>query len=210
MAHMNLVKQVCSYFNAKKGRGVELTTEEQTMLLQAENLKGTYVISSLNFDDIKDKMGITEPLPEHIMEIIAKKMGDDYCEQLFWEHLPVITEIVVANYRKAEEEKKKAQLRTRWNNAYSDINEMADQNIRILKEWLLTQPGQEHTFPEGSEVETTFYGDGYYMAKVKSVEVDGYGDLVLHTNIGLTDEQDGDFTYNTIADILAVIMPPQA
>ena len=100
MAHMDLVKQVYNYFNAKKGQGIELTTEEQTMLLSAENLKDTFVISALSFDDIKDKMeNIAEPLPECVMETIAKKMGEDYCEQLFWEHLPTITNIVLENYR---------------------------------------------------------------------------------------------------------------
>lgn len=211
MAHMDLVKQVYNYFNAKKGQGIELTTEEQTMLLSAENLKDTFVVSALSFDDIKDSMeNMTEPLPECVMETIAKKMGEDYCEQLFWEHLPTITNIVLENYRKAQAEKQKNQIKTRWENNFSDINEITDQGKRILKEWLYNQPDQTYTFPEGMEVETTFYGDGYYLAKVKTIEVDGYGDLVLHTNIGITDEQDGDFTYSTITDILAVIMPLQA
>ena len=102
MAHSDLVKLVISHFNAKANQGIELTTEEATMLCMAEHLKNGYVISVLSPDDIAECTKYKEPLPEKVMEKIAQKMGGDYCEQLFWEHLPVITDIVVKMFKESE------------------------------------------------------------------------------------------------------------
>mgnify|MGYP001767055310 CR=1 FL=1 len=34
------------------------------------------------------------------MEVIARKLADDYCEQLFWSSLEIITEYVLNNKKK--------------------------------------------------------------------------------------------------------------
>ena len=33
-------------------------------------------------------------ITDGMMREIARKMADDYCEQLFWDHLPIIAEYV--------------------------------------------------------------------------------------------------------------------
>ena len=88
-------KKVFAYFNAKQESGGTLTDEERELMMEAEGNIGYFKITSLHFDDLQKATGIVNPLPDNIMEIIAEKMGEDYCEQLFWEHLPTITNIVL-------------------------------------------------------------------------------------------------------------------
>lgn len=59
----------------------------------------TFVISSLHRDDILDIPEMSwvkkEQLTDEVMERIASKLGDDYCEQLFWQSLEIITKHVL-------------------------------------------------------------------------------------------------------------------
>ena len=63
---------------------------------QAE--EGFFPITSVHRDDIKEALRLTDEqaarITDHMMREIAHKMADDYCEQLFWEHLPIIAEFV--------------------------------------------------------------------------------------------------------------------
>jgi hypothetical protein len=34
-------------------------------------------------------------ITDDMMQEIARKMADDYCEQLFWDHLPIIVKMVL-------------------------------------------------------------------------------------------------------------------
>jgi hypothetical protein len=34
-------------------------------------------------------------ITDDMMQEIARKMADDYCERLFWDHLPIIDKIVL-------------------------------------------------------------------------------------------------------------------
>ena len=88
-------KKVFAYFANKQNDGIELTDEERYLMLEAEGKLNAFVITSLCFDDLKQATGIKNPLPDDIMDIISDKMAEDYCEQLFWEHLPTITDIVL-------------------------------------------------------------------------------------------------------------------
>ena len=59
---------------------------------------GFYPITSVHRDDIKGVLCLTDEqaarITNDMMRQIAKKMADDYCDQLFWEHLPLIVEHV--------------------------------------------------------------------------------------------------------------------
>jgi hypothetical protein len=51
-------------------------------------------ITSIHRDDLEHAGFDASQVDDAIMEHLAYKMADDYCEQLFWEHLPIIAEIV--------------------------------------------------------------------------------------------------------------------
>lgn len=60
---------------------------------------------------------------------------------------------------------------------------------------------------EPFKVETTFYGEGYYTAEIERVWIDEKEDeLVIDTNIGEVRELDGDYTNDTILDILCAVI----
>ena len=60
---------------------------------------------------------------------------------------------------------------------------------------------------EPFKVETTFYGEGYYTAEVERVWIDKKEDeLVIDTNLGEVREFDGDYTNDTILDILCTVI----
>jgi len=48
--------------------------------------------------DIKEALHLSDEqaakITDGMMREIARKMADDYCEQLFWDHLPIIAEYV--------------------------------------------------------------------------------------------------------------------
>ena len=51
-------------------------------------------ITSVHRDDLEYAGFDASQIDDAAMEHLACKMADDYCEQLFWEHLPIIAEIV--------------------------------------------------------------------------------------------------------------------
>jgi len=59
---------------------------------------GFFPITSVHRMDIKEALHLTDEqvarLTDDMMRDIARKMANDYCEQLFWEHLPIIAEYV--------------------------------------------------------------------------------------------------------------------
>lgn len=56
--------------------------------------KENFQITSVSREDLIMVGFDTVNVTDEQMEQLASKMADDYCEQLFWEHLPVIAEIV--------------------------------------------------------------------------------------------------------------------
>lgn len=74
----------------------EVNTSNQVIRIIED--KQSFAISSLSRDDLKkivpnDK--IRNSIPDYFMERIASKLGDDYCEQLFWSSLKIIAEYVL-------------------------------------------------------------------------------------------------------------------
>ena len=63
------------------------------------NEDGFFNITSVHRDDIKAAMHLSDPqmskISDDIMQEIARKMADGYCEELFWDHLPIIVKIVL-------------------------------------------------------------------------------------------------------------------
>lgn len=67
-----------------------------------EKNDGFFNITAVHRDDIQFAMNWPEDqvnqITDDMMRKIARKMADDYCEQLFWDHLPVIVEFVLENH----------------------------------------------------------------------------------------------------------------
>ena len=59
-----------------------------------EQKKEFFEISSLSREDLEEKGFDTSNVSDETMEKLASKMGDDYCEQLFWDHLVSFAEIM--------------------------------------------------------------------------------------------------------------------
>ena len=59
---------------------------------------GFFPITSVHRLDIKEALHLTDEqvaiITDCMMRDIARKMANDYCEQLFWDHLPIIAEYV--------------------------------------------------------------------------------------------------------------------
>ena len=59
---------------------------------------GFFPITSVHRLDVKEALHLTDAqvarFTDGMMRDIARKMADDYCEQLFWDHLPIIAEYV--------------------------------------------------------------------------------------------------------------------
>ena len=78
--------KVARYF-AKKSTEGKLTPEEQAIHEQAISCKDLYPISCVTVDDLEGAGIETDNITRKQMQCLAKKMGDDYHEQLFWHHL---------------------------------------------------------------------------------------------------------------------------
>jgi len=57
-----------------------------------EHDEGYFEISSLHRDDLKSIGYDTSQVDDSVMKTLASKLGDDYCEQLFWNSLPIIAD----------------------------------------------------------------------------------------------------------------------
>jgi hypothetical protein len=59
---------------------------------------GFFPITSVHRLDIKEVLHLTDEqvakITDGMMREIARKMANDYCEQLFWDHLPIIAAYV--------------------------------------------------------------------------------------------------------------------
>ncbi len=53
-----------------------------------------FKITSVHRDDLEQAGFDASLVDDATMEHLASKMADDYCEQLFWDQLPIIAEIM--------------------------------------------------------------------------------------------------------------------
>ena len=78
--------------------------------------------------------------------------------------------------------------------------------LKLLKDYI-RKYGEIDWTEEECKIETTFYGDGYYTAEIHRVSIDEKDDeLIIGTNIGNVCEFDGDFTNDTLLDILCSVI----
>ena len=54
--------------------------------------EGYYEISSLHRNDLESIGYDTSKVDDSIMKTLASKLGSDYCDQLFWNSLPIIAD----------------------------------------------------------------------------------------------------------------------
>lgn len=55
-------------------------------------MKESFVITSVSREDLKALGYDTSEVSDEKMEYLAKKMANDYCEQLFWTSLDILAE----------------------------------------------------------------------------------------------------------------------
>ena len=55
-------------------------------------MKDSFVISEVSREDLEELGFDTSEVSDETMEKLAGKLGDDYCEQLFWTSLKIIAE----------------------------------------------------------------------------------------------------------------------
>lgn len=81
-----LIDDLRVYFEAKSS----LTQEEQTLLNRLQD--GYFPITSVHRDDLASKGFDVRKISDGDMRELAKKMANDYCEQLFWDSMEIIAE----------------------------------------------------------------------------------------------------------------------
>lgn len=55
-------------------------------------MKDSFVISEVSREDLEEVGFDTSKVSDETMEKLAGKLGDDYCEQLFWNSLKITAE----------------------------------------------------------------------------------------------------------------------
>ena len=83
-----LINDLRIYFNK-----IENPTEEEKRFIQLLN-EGYFPITSVHRNDLESKGFDVKRISDSDMEELADKMADDYCEQLYWESLEIIAEIL--------------------------------------------------------------------------------------------------------------------
>lgn len=85
--HYDLAKAVVEYFQKKQADGIQLSAEESTIFNLAQNNITPYPVVCLSKDDLEAKGFDTTDVTDNQMKYMARKMGDNMVEQLFWETL---------------------------------------------------------------------------------------------------------------------------
>ena len=83
-----LLNKLIEYFEQKETR-----TEQENYILN--ELKGRltfFYITSVSRDDLGGVGFDVSNVDDATMETLARKMSDDYCEQLFWTSMEIIAE----------------------------------------------------------------------------------------------------------------------
>lgn len=79
-----LLDDLRGYFESKPS----LTETEQSLLDRLNS--GYFPITSIHRDDLAGKGFDASLISDDTMKYLARKMGDDYCEQLFWSSMEII------------------------------------------------------------------------------------------------------------------------
>lgn len=69
------------------------TSEGVAMLHEiSERENGYFEITEIHRDDLADRGFDTDQITDEQMSRLADKMGDDYCEQLFWSSMEILAD----------------------------------------------------------------------------------------------------------------------
>jgi hypothetical protein len=101
----------------KNGEAERYTPEEFAELTNNENFcdvsnwirvmdddEGFFEISLLHRDDLEHIGYDTSRTDDSVMKKLASKLGDDYCEQLFWNSLPIIADALGIPQKESREQ----------------------------------------------------------------------------------------------------------
>lgn len=86
-----LQKEVYNYFHGKTDR----TDAEQALFKKLEFEMGYFQVTAAHRDDLRFKGFDVSNVSDGDMKLLARKMADDYCEQLFWPSMEIIAEVSV-------------------------------------------------------------------------------------------------------------------
>lgn len=74
---------------------IELTLEQLTQIVDAmPSVSGYFPITSVSREDLNDAGFESDNVDDATMMRLASKMGDDYCEQLYWNSLDIIARFI--------------------------------------------------------------------------------------------------------------------
>jgi hypothetical protein len=83
-----LLEELIKYFSEIKNPD----DEEKQLLMQLESEKPYFKITSVSREDLKQAGFDVSEVSDADMYTLARKMADDYCEQLFWTSLGILAE----------------------------------------------------------------------------------------------------------------------
>lgn len=66
-------------------------------------MKESFVITEVSREDLEELGYDTSEVSDETMEYLAKKLANDYCEQLFWTSLDIIAEYMDIPKKKLNE-----------------------------------------------------------------------------------------------------------
>jgi len=81
-----------SYGDFVDGRDPDTVSDLTFMFCDLEKAGGSFSISRLSREDLEQKGFDTSNVDDDTMQRLADKLGEDYCEQLFWESLEILAE----------------------------------------------------------------------------------------------------------------------
>lgn len=85
----DLLDDMKAYFDAKEN------PTEQERQLQRRLSGGYFPITAVHRDDLQDAGFDTDKISNADMKKLARKMADDYCEQLFWSSMEIIADEIL-------------------------------------------------------------------------------------------------------------------
>lgn len=83
-----LIENLHQYFEQK----VNKNEEEHRFLNELIGELPYFNVTSVSREDLESKGFNTSNIDDSDMETLARKMGDDYCEQLYWTSMEIIAE----------------------------------------------------------------------------------------------------------------------
>lgn len=83
-----IINDLVKYFESKENP----TDEEKEFLYQFKLYNDAFPITSVTRDDLAERGFDAEKITDSQMNRLAEKMGDDYCENLFWDSMEILAE----------------------------------------------------------------------------------------------------------------------